>query len=80
VTDDDLADYLRPYLAAPSIDTLRPDFPRWRSFLASKGITGVDDPAAANWIALAVHQASPEDHSAIAHNLRNITGVRLYKG
>lgn len=78
--------YLRPHLAAQSIEVLRPDFPRWARQLHARGIhqmpVSLGDPGG-DLIDLFVLQASPDrdtNKAALAHSIRDVTGIRPYKG
>jgi hypothetical protein len=78
-------------LSGPSLDALRPDFPRWLRRLQAMGIAGIptapwtagpSDILAVNLLSLWTLQASPR-RDAIAtrtkHNLRNLTETRPFK-
>ena len=80
MTDGDIIMFLQRFLAAQSIDALCPRLQRWRSQLATRGITSVDDPRASDWLSLFVLQASPVGNPRVEHNLRDVLGVRPYKG
>jgi len=87
LTDEDLEDFLRPHLAAQSIEACRSAFPRWRHQLALEGIdhvpsplsTAPSDARAVNLLCLLVRQHSDHRDAAMEHNLRNVAGVRPYK-
>jgi hypothetical protein len=90
IPDDDIERWLYcSGLVAPSVDSLRPDFPRWRQQLLARGVTRIPsspwsaddcDTLAANMLSLFVRQASSERNAGIEHNLRDLAGVRPYKG
>jgi hypothetical protein len=80
MTDRDIVMFLRQFLATQSIDALLPRLQRWRKQLATRGIRGIDDPGASDWLSLFVLQASPVGNPRIEHNLRDVLGIRPYKG
>jgi hypothetical protein len=83
MTDEQcIENYLRPFLAAHSIEELRPDFPRWARRLHAKGIHQMPaqpgDPGS-DLVDLFVLQAAPRRtlwQSRVAHLLRDVTGSR----
>lgn len=80
MTDDDILRFLRRYLAAQSVETLRHSFGHWRTRLASFGVTDMEDPRASDFLSLFVLQAASIGNPRIEHNLRDILGIRPYKG
>jgi hypothetical protein len=74
-----------------SLDTVRPDFPRWLTHLRNRGVTHIptapwmsssDDSLASNLLnQLALQASSRQDPAirAMKHNLRNLTRTRPYK-
>jgi len=87
VTDEALEQFLRPFLAAQSIEACRSAFPRWRHQLALQGIdhvpsplsTAPSDARAVNLLCLLVRQHSDHRDPMVEHNLRNVAGIRPYK-
>jgi hypothetical protein len=87
MTDEEaIESYLRPFLAAQSIEVLRQDFPRWARRLHAKGIHQIParpgDPGS-DLVELFVLQATPRRtlwQGRMAHVLRDVTGSRPYKG
>lgn len=80
MTDRDVVMFLRQFLAAQSIDALRPQLQRWRKQLASRGIESLDALTVSDWLSLFALQASPVGNTRIEHNLRDVLGIRPYKG
>jgi hypothetical protein len=89
MTDQDFEQFLFDSAVTElSMPALRPLFPRWRSFLLSKGIPAIPSPRstapadarAVNLMSLLVKQAMLERNSAGEHALRDLTLVRPYKG
>ena len=92
---DAIIDYLYHSGYTPqSVESLRPDLPRWVRRLQARGIAEVVslpvteerswDPIAAaadNELDLLMLQAAPDDarDEALAHHLRNLTRVRDFK-
>jgi len=74
-----------------SIDKMRPRFPRWERHLRSRGHAAVPNLRLAPWWTFAESQAgndldrlinegaSGPHNKRIAHELRNLTGIRPYK-
>ena len=77
--------------APQSLDTVRPDFPRWLDHLRRRGVThipmspwmaGPEDTLAVNLLNQFALQASPRQDAiarTVRHNLRNLTNTRPYK-
>ena len=92
---DAIIDYLyRSGYTPQSVESLRPDLPRWVRRLRARGIAEAPslpvteerswdavDAAAHNELDLLMLQASPEGarDEALAHHLRNLTRVRGFK-
>jgi hypothetical protein len=73
-------------LVAPSLDAIRPDFPRWVPRLGSADIPLAPSPVGSDRVSdlltLWMLQASPRKDKAaraLGHHLRNITGTRPIK-
>jgi hypothetical protein len=72
-------------LAPPSVDALRPEFPRWARHLRERGVTEIPDSPltvgahASNLLSLLTRQGSKQRHSSIEHDLRNLTRMRPWK-
>jgi hypothetical protein len=74
-------------LATQSIDAIRPRFPRWVRKMNEAGITRIptvpcapdNDPRAVNMLNMFILQAAPGGNRTVAHELRNLTGIRPYK-
>jgi hypothetical protein len=74
-------------LAAQSVDAMRSRFPRWLRKMNEAGITRIptvpwvpdNDPRAVNMLNMFILQAAPEGNRTMAHELRNLTGIRPYK-
>ena len=86
ISDEDFIAYLtRAALVWPSIEKLQPAFPRWRDFLADRGVVSLspqhvdNDATTNNLMSLLVKQTSSVSDSASKHHLRNMTGVRPWK-
>jgi hypothetical protein len=86
ISDEDFVAYLvRLAIVWPSIEDLRPIFPRWRSFLAERSVVSLNPAQAKNdartndLMRLLINQASSVSDSATKHRLRNTTGVRRSK-
>lgn len=89
ITPNEIENYLVTHtpMAAQSVVSLRPRFPRWIRHLESQGITTWPDPYsfrpydshAMNVIVQLIREGSAERDPAIEHNLRNMTGVRPWK-
>jgi len=87
LTEQDIEVFFASYLAAQSLDALRPDFRRWIPRLRSEGVTSIPSPFSAapedahamNLLALFARQASDHHDASMEHSLRNIAGVRRYK-
>ena len=76
-------------LCVQSVEALRPALPRWRRQLLERGVLHIPrtpwstdgcDTLASNMLSLLVRQAALERNAAIEHNLRDLVGVRPYKG
>jgi hypothetical protein len=74
-------------LTEPSLQRLRPHFPRWSRHLQEMGVTSIPslystdstDVLAMNELSLLARQAMDDRDAATEHNLRNLTGTRPYK-
>jgi hypothetical protein len=77
---------VRSGLVASSVDALRPEFPRWISYMRSQGVDSIpDSPIAAdghavNILTLLIRQGSLARDQRIEHNLRDVSGISQYKG
>jgi hypothetical protein len=85
ITERDVAHYLSQLLAAQSIDTVRPDFPRWIRRLGEYGVDSVPlalGSASARYIDLFMLQQSREPSAQrMAHDVRDtLPRIRRYKG
>lgn len=75
-------------MTAPSVEAYRRAFPRWRARLISLGVDRVPpfpayssaDVRATNHLTLLIKQGAAVRDPAGEHNIRNLTGVRPYKG
>lgn len=63
-------------ITQPSIDRVRPKFPRWRRFLATKGVDSLNPLVPNKFMNLLINQESLVPDSATEHRLRNESGVR----
>jgi hypothetical protein len=76
---------VRSGLAPQSVDAIRPDFPRWVSYMREHGVTEIPDSPltgnahATNIASLLIRQAAGHRGDTIAHELRNLTGIRPWK-
>jgi len=76
---------VRSGLAPGSVDALRPDFPRMVKYMREHGVTEIPDSPltgdahATNMASLLIRQAARHKGDAIAHELRNLTGIRPWK-
>ncbi len=90
IPNDDIEHWLYcSGLITPSVDSLRSAFPRWRRQLLARDVARIPsspwsadarDTLANNMLSLFVRQASSERNAEIEHNLRDLVGVRPYKG
>lgn len=73
---NDIEDYILQSSAAPSIDLIRPHFPRWRRQLLENGIerVSVSDTAASDLMILFIQNAmpKPDQNGAAVHDHRNL--------
>ncbi len=77
ISDEDFEAYmLSRAITQPSIDSIRPDFPRWRKFAAMMGVYTLDPLVQNKVVNLLINQASPLADSATKHRLRNENGIR----
>lgn len=83
-TDDfaDLESYILHTPAAPSLDAMRPLFPRWRRYLRSQGVERVTllDTNASNIMIQLIMEAIPERNGAKEHMQRNLIALTNRKG
>jgi hypothetical protein len=89
MNDEDFERLLRPYLAAQSLAALRPHFARWPGFLRQHGITRLptspwsndrEEARAIDFVSLLARQCFPRRDKKTEHILRDVLGVRPYKG
>jgi hypothetical protein len=89
IVDEDIERFLlHSGFTEPSLEAVRPYFPRWKRWIHSLGVTriapllspsGPTDDHAANLLILLAKQASLQRDQASEHHLRNLTGIRPYK-
>jgi hypothetical protein len=72
-------------LAPPSVDAIRPDFPRWVRYMHKHGVTEIPDSPltgdahAVNVASMLIRQNAGFKGDSIAHELRNLTRIRPWK-
>jgi len=72
-------------LAPQSVDAIRPDFPRWVRYMKENGVTEIPDspltgpPRGVNLASMLIQQKAGFKGNLIAHELRNLTGIRPWK-
>jgi hypothetical protein len=72
-------------LAQQSVDEIRPDFPRWVRYMRDNGVTEIPDsplaghPHGVNMASMLIRQKARFKGHSIAHELRNLTGIRPWK-
>jgi hypothetical protein len=72
-------------LAPQSVDAIRPDLPRWVRYMKKNGMTEIPDSPlaghshAVNMASLLIRQKAGFKGGSIAHELRNLTGIRPWK-
>jgi hypothetical protein len=72
-------------LAPQSVDAIRPDFPRWVRYMKENGVTEIPvsplagDSHAVNMASMLIRQKAGFKGDSIAHELRNLTGIRPWK-
>ncbi len=72
-------------LAPQSVDAIRPDFPRWVGHMREHGVTQIPDSPltgdshAVNMASMLIRQKARFRGDSIAHELRNLTGIRSWK-
>ena len=72
-------------LGPQSVDAIRPDFPRWVRYMKKNGVTEIPDSPlaehshAVNMASLLIRQKAGFKGDSIAHELRNLTGIRPWK-
>jgi hypothetical protein len=72
-------------LAPQSVDAIRPDLPRWVRYMKKNGVTEIPDSPVAgrshavNMASLLIRQKAGFKGGSIAHELRNLTGIRPWK-
>ncbi len=72
-------------LAPQSADAIRPDFPRWVRYMKDHGVTQIPDsplagdPLGINLASMLIRQKARFKGDSIAHELRNLTGIRPWK-
>ena len=72
-------------LAPQSVDAIRPDFPRWAWYVKENGVTEIPDSPLAgdfhaiNMVSMLIRQKAGFKGDSIAHELRNLTGIRPWK-
>jgi hypothetical protein len=72
-------------LAPQSVDAIRPDFPRWVRYMKQNGVPEIPDspvvghPHAINMASMLIRQKAGFKGDSIAHELRNLTGIRPWK-
>lgn len=72
-------------LAPQSVDAIRPDLPRWVWYMKKNGMTEIPDSPlaghshAVNMTSLLIRQKAGFKGDSIAHELRNLTGIRPWK-
>jgi hypothetical protein len=87
VNDVDRVEYfaIMSGLAPQSVDAIRPDFPRWVRYMKGNGVTEIPvsplagDSRAVNMASMLVRQKARFKGDSIAHELRNLTGIRPWK-
>ncbi len=87
---EDIVAYVwRQGLVRQSVERMLPEIPRWEQFLRVHGVTEIPrrghpwSPTrsrAENLLNLLIRQSAIERDSTLEHGLRNLTGVRPYKG
>jgi hypothetical protein len=89
ITDAELEEFLyRSGMAPQSVEAYRPKFPRWTRHLTAAGIDHVPSPLstspadtmAVNELCLLARQGAKDRNASIEHNLRDVTGIRPFKG
>lgn len=85
ISEHDIARYLSQYLAAQSVEAMRPDFPRWIGRLQQYGVENVPlalGSESARYIDLFALQKSKEQGAQrMAHDVRDsLPEIRAYKG
>jgi len=86
MSDEDIEHWL--YLSglmAPSVEALRPDFPRWRRYLGERGVTEIRSPLSADpahgagfWLMSSESSSSASGIAARLAGLRNEMVFGLY--
>ena len=72
-------------LAPQSVDVIRPDLPRWVRYMKENGVTEIPDspltgsPHGVNLASMLIRQKAGFKGDSIAHELRNLTGIRPWK-
>jgi hypothetical protein len=72
-------------LAPQSVDAIRPDFERMVRYMREHGVAEIPDSPvtgdahATNMASLLIRQAAGHRGDSIAHELRNLTGIRPWK-
>jgi hypothetical protein len=72
-------------LAPQSVDAIRPDFPRWVRYMREHSVTEIPDSPltgeahAVNMASMLIRQKAGFKGGSIAHELRNLTGIRPWK-
>ncbi len=67
------------------VDAIRPDFPRWARYVKENGVTEIPDSPLAgdfhaiNTVSMLIRQKAGFKGDSIAHELRNLTGIRPWK-
>lgn len=77
VSDEELVAYLLfRGVTQPSIDKVRPKFPRWRRRLTEMGVQSLEPLVPNKVMNLIINQESSVSDSATKHRLRNESGIR----
>lgn len=85
ITEDDVERYLSRYLAAQSVEAVRPNLPRWIGRLQQYGVDSVPltlGSQSAQYVDLFLLQKSEEPSAQrVAHDVRDtLPAIRPYKG